>query len=484
MTSSFTSFPWKSFSVRMVLPTMMTIIMFVCLIFFIIIPTIENNILKRKREMIRELTNSAWNILARFEASEQIGVPQTVAQREAIEQILNLHYGQEMKDYFWIIDMHPRMVIHPYRSDLTGRDLSDYRDPEGKLIFVAMVNIVKERGSGYLTYQWQWKDDKNRIAPKISYVKHFAPWGWIIGTGVYTDDIDIEVKEFTSRVLQFSLLILLLITLLMGVILTVSYQAHKRTAVAEEELKKTLSSLAISERIASLGRLSAMVAHEINNPLSGILSYAKLSMKYLSNCAQDPGLIASTKENLSVIAGEATRCGDIVRNLLLFAKRTMVEVEEFHLNEIVDISIKVIDHSAQMKSIELVAQLGEGNDVLQCDAGSIQQILVSLIVNAIEASSEHNKIIIKTDCGDAETVTLKVIDNGNGIPEDIIPRIFDPFFSTKESNKSLGLGLSAVYGIVEHHGGSIEVKSEVGIGTEFSITLPRVLQAATRSKPQ
>lgn len=476
------SFPWKSFLIRMVLPTIMTVALFIGVIFFVIIPTIENTILNQKREMIRELTNSAWNILARFEANEQIGVPQSVSQRQAIEQILNLHYGQEMKDYFWIIDMHPRMVIHPYRSDLTGRDLSDYRDPEGKLIFVEMVDTVKQNGSGYLTYTWQWKDDKDRVAPKISYVKEFAPWRWIIGTGVYIDDIEVEIKGFISRVLKFSLLILLVMSALMGLILAMSYQTHKRQAAAEEELKKTQSSLAIAEKIASLGRLSAMVAHEINNPLSGILSYAKLSTKYLENGAQDQGLVSSTKDNLGIIAGEAKRCGDIVKNLLLFAKRTMVDVEEFHLNEIIDISIKVIDHSAQMKNIELAAELGEGNDLIQCDPGSIQQILVSLIVNAIEASSEGTKITIKTDYQYNDKVIIKVIDNGKGMPEEVIPHIFDPFFSTKESNNSLGLGLSAVYGIVEHHGGSIEVESEVGTGTEFTVTLPRILQAALPSR--
>ena len=128
--------PWKSFFARIVLPTLLTVVLFLAAIFYIIIPTIEKNSVDRKREMIRELTNSAWNILAKFEYDEQKGIlSREQAQKQAIDQIKNLHYGQHMKDYFWINDMHPTMVIHPYRIDLNGKDLTDYKDPNGKLTF-------------------------------------------------------------------------------------------------------------------------------------------------------------------------------------------------------------------------------------------------------------------------------------------------------------------------------------------------------------
>jgi len=474
MVSPDISFSWKSFLLRVIVPTALTITMFIAGIFFLIIPTIEKNSLERKREMIRELTNSAWNILAKLENDAQQGlITREEAQHQAIEQIRSLHYGQEVKDYFWINDMTPRMVIHPYRTDLNGKDLSSYTDPDGKRVFLEFVNVVKKQGSGFVEYKWQSYDNRNLVLPKISYVKGFMPWGWIIGTGIYIEDIRAEMAHLTDRVVKIALFILLVMSFLLLSIISISYQAHRHQREAEEELKKTQSSLALAEKLASLGRLSAMVAHEINNPLSGILSYAKLSSRYLGQETINTETIVSIKENLSFIAQEAKRCGDIVKNLLLFAKRTMGEVKEIHMNEIISVSVKVIDHSARMKDLDLVEELDVGDDLIQCDAGAIQQILVAIIVNAIEASPKGQKIIIRSDYRDREVVRLKIIDFGTGIPQDVLPHIFDPFFSTKESNKSLGLGLSAVYGIVQRHGGTIHAESTEGLSTEFTIMLPR-----------
>ncbi|MCP4716884.1 MAG: GHKL domain-containing protein [Deltaproteobacteria bacterium] len=474
------SFSWKLFLVRVILPTVLTVVLFLSATFFLLIPTIEENSLDRKREMIRELTNSAWNILAKLEHDQQLGlITREQAQQRAVDQIRNLHYGQEMKDYFWINDMHPHVVIHPYRSDLNGKDVSNYTDPDGKYVFREMVDVVKQNGSGYVYYKWQSRDNKYHIVPKISYVKGFTPWGWIIGTGIYIEDITAEIASITQNVIYFSLGILLFISLMLASIISVSYKAHQQQKKAEKELAKTQKSLALAEKMASLGQLSAMVAHEINNPLSGILSYAKLSARYLGREPVEASTLAELKENLALIASEAKRCGDIVKNLLLFAKRSLGEVSEVHLNEVINVSTKVIDHSAKMKDIELVAELDIGDDAVRCDAGAVQQILVSLIVNAIEASEQGNKIVVKTDYHDNNQVTIKLIDHGEGIPQQVLPHIFDPFFSTKESNKSLGLGLSAVYGIVQRHAGAIHVESKVGQGTEFTITLPRTQKRET-----
>ena len=283
----------------------------------------------------------------------------------------------------------------------------------------------------------------------------------------------LEIAEINRSVLLFSGIILLVMMLLMGSMLSISYKAHLQQLEAEKELQHTQSSLAMSEKMASLGKLSAMVAHEINNPLAGILSYARLTGRYLEkkeNCAEH---VDTLRENLTLIADEAKRCGNIVKNLLQFARQSVGDVGLVHVNEIISVSTRIIEHSARMKKIALKSEFGQGDDELQCDAGAIQQIMVALIVNAIEASDEGSEIIVATDCSDPEHVILRITDCGCGIPEQNLQQIFEPFFSTKESNKSLGLGLAAVYAIVRRHGGEIKVDSKQGSGTTFTIKLPR-----------
>jgi PAS domain S-box-containing protein len=269
---------WKSFAIRFVFPTAVTIALFVIAFFSIIIPAIEKSSMDRKREMIRELTNSAWNILAKLEYDEQKGLltrPQ--AQSQAIEQIKNLHYGQEMKDYFWINDMHPRMVIHPYRTDLNGKDLSDYTDPEGKRVFVDFVDLVKRQGAGYMQYMWQWKDKEDRILPKLSYVKGFQPWGWIIGTGIYIDDVQAEIRELTRNLFEVSLFILLIIALLLASIIRQSYTTLKQQQLAEQALRDSEEKYRTLVESAGEGMLMALEGTYMhaNQTIAAMLEYDK-----------------------------------------------------------------------------------------------------------------------------------------------------------------------------------------------------------------
>lgn len=228
----------KYFLVRSVIPTLLTIALFIIAIFFFMLPALERSIMDQKKEMIKELTTAAWNILARFEYDERSGaMTREQAQKLAIEAVQNLHYGQGMKDYFWINDMHPRMIIHPYRTDLNGKDLSDITDPSGNHPFLRFVEIVKAQNAGYAEYLWQWKDDQSRISPKLSYVKGFEPWGWIVGTGVYLNDARQEIALIRDNLIFFSTAILLIATGLLAFLLIGSYLSEKRRRLAEFSLR-------------------------------------------------------------------------------------------------------------------------------------------------------------------------------------------------------------------------------------------------------
>ena len=228
----------KRIAWRTVLPAFLAIALFSGVVFLYLLPSVDRIVMDQKRLMIRELTESAWNVLSRFEAEERAGsLTREAAQAAAVAQVRNLHYGQESKDYFFIIDGTPRMVVHPYRPDLEGTDLSAFGDPEGKLLFVEMVRTVERVGAGYVSYMWQWKDDSARIVPKLSYVKGFAPWGWIIGTGVYTEDVDAEIRALKSNLQAASLLILAAVSLLLYVLLRAGQQAERGRLRATAALK-------------------------------------------------------------------------------------------------------------------------------------------------------------------------------------------------------------------------------------------------------
>ncbi len=217
----------KHLAWRTAFPAFLAFALFAGVVFFYLLPSVDRVVMDQKRLMIRELTESAWNVLARFEAEVETGsLSRQEAQRAAISQVRNLHYGQESKDYFWIIDMHPHMVVHPYRPDLEGTDLTDFLDPHGQALFVEMAELVRQQGAGYVNYMWQWKDDSQRIVPKLSYVKGYQPWGWVLGTGVYTEDVDAEIASLKENLQLAIVVILLLVSLLYYVLLRASFQAE------------------------------------------------------------------------------------------------------------------------------------------------------------------------------------------------------------------------------------------------------------------
>jgi len=188
--------------------------------------------------MIAELTNTAWSLLDEYQqeiAGDRMAVDR--AKMLAVERIGKVRYGDEYKDYFWIIDEQPVMILHPYRPELNGTDLSDYQDPDGKRLFVEAARVVADHGEGYINYMWQWKDDSTRIVPKLSYVKGFEPWGWIVGTGIYLEDVRAEIRGLTNRLLRITLVFALLIGAILAFIIRQSLTIERRRSSAEQKLR-------------------------------------------------------------------------------------------------------------------------------------------------------------------------------------------------------------------------------------------------------
>ena len=230
------------------------------------------------------------------------------------------------------------------------------------------------------------------------------------------------------------------------------------------------------EKMASLGKLSATVAHEVNNPLSGMLIYTRLVRRELQEQPLPDDVREELCRHLSSVETECSRCGDIVQNLLLFSRRAGAAMASVDLNEIVERSLMLVRHHLELNRIKLHCELLAGDSRITADPGQIQQALVALLVNAVEAMSGLNDRFTALSVrlqGSPDEVRIDVADSGMGIPADVLPQIFEPFFSTKEAEKGVGLGLAVVYGIVQRHGGRIEVESEIGQGTTFHLWLPR-----------
>ncbi len=230
----------RHFLFHVVFPTVLAIGLFVGAIFGVFLPAFEHSLLERKREMIRQLTEAAWSILASYHEDEQAGLlSRERAQELAAASIEQLRYGPQRKDYFWLQDMTPRIIMHPYRPDLEGQDVSEFTDTRGVRIFERFADVVRRRGEGYVDYVWQWKDDPERLAPKQSYVKGFEPWGWIIGTGLYTEDVQAEIAQVERRLIYASLGIIALVAVLLAWVMRESLQIERERWEAEESLRES-----------------------------------------------------------------------------------------------------------------------------------------------------------------------------------------------------------------------------------------------------
>jgi two-component system NtrC family sensor kinase len=253
-----------------------------------------------------------------------------------------------------------------------------------------------------------------------------------------------------------------------------SHQLEYKVQKKSEELLEAQNELIHIERIASLGKLSSSVAHEINNPLSGVLTYTKLVHKQLSKLEVDPSKKESMLQNLKVIESETKRCGDIVKGLLDFSKKDQLNFENLHLHKILKETYDLMSHQMKIAGISFLTDFSAHADLIFCSPNQIKQACVAILVNASEAVSENGEIIIRTKNPDEFSIKFEVSDNGSGIAQEDISHIFEPFFSAKQKASGIGLGLAIVHGIVQSHKGSIVVESEPGRGTTMSIILPLI----------
>jgi two-component system NtrC family sensor kinase len=220
-----------------------------------------------------------------------------------------------------------------------------------------------------------------------------------------------------------------------------------------------------ADRLATIGQLAAGVAHELNEPLANVLGFAQLA-------ARSKGLSEQTRTDLDKIVAATLHAREIVKKLMLFSRQTPPAKTEVNLNMVVDVGLDFLAAQCAKQGIELVRRLNPALPEITADPGQMHQVLVNLVVNAIQAMPGGGRLTIRTGVSEG-VVRLVVEDTGVGMSEEVLSKIFLPFFTTKDVDQGTGLGLSVTHGIVSAHGGSIRVQSEPGTGSRFEVVLPR-----------
>ena len=241
---------------------------------------------------------------------------------------------------------------------------------------------------------------------------------------------------------------------------------EKKVEERTKELTEMQAHLIQSEKLASLGKLAAGIAHEINNPLGGVLIYSHLLL-------EDTDKNSPHYENLKKIVKETSRCKDIVKGLLEFARPKEPEMSLVNINEIVERSLSIMERQALFQNIKIKKSYASNLPRIVVDSAQLQQVFVNIIINAAEAMNGNGILTLSTSLnGDGTFIEIKFSDTGHGIEEEDQKRLFEPFFTTKEVGKGTGLGLAISYSIIQKHQGTIDVKSEVGKGSTFNVRLP------------
>jgi signal transduction histidine kinase len=481
-------------ALTIILPAILSVVLFFLTIFFLVLPSMESALMTHKRDLTSEMTELAWNTLDQFHRKTLTGeLTEAAAKAAAVDFLRNFRYGDELKDYFWINDMHPIIIMHPYRIDLEGTDVTDFTDPNGKRLFVDFVETVRGRGEGFVDYEWQWMDDSDRIAPKISFVKAFEPWGWVVGTGIYTDDVANEIAAITKQLTFTTVGILIFIAVLSAIIIIKSISVEKRKRAAEAKARLQQEQLFQAGKMATIGTLAAGVAHEINNPTMAIslnIGILKETWKNLAFIVEDfclqnkdfkvkemdfDELNQRIPQMLNHIEDNAGRIQNIVSELKDFSRISSSKLKnDVNINLAVEKAVALVGNTIRHSTDFFSTSLAPDPPTFKGNMQKVEQVIVNLLVNASQALEEKNQRIEVTTGFDhsRHRVTVEVADTGSGMSEETLVRIRDPFYTTRQNSGNTGLGLAISQRIMEDHGGDMVFASSPGKGTRATISFP------------
>lgn len=472
--------PWLGIILHTIIPAAVALILFAAAFYFFAIPQYKQSVYEQKQQLIKDMADMAHSLLEHYHRRALEGeLTVEESQRRVIERIRSLRYGPEQKDYFWINDLEAKMILHPYRTDLEGQYVLDYRDPEGKPLFREFIEVARHQQAGYVDYFWQWKDDPNQIVHKLSYVRLFEPWGWVIGTGVYTEDVQREVAAMIRNLQMIFAGIFVVVLLIVLYLIARGIRVETLRQAAEQERETLLEKL--KEKNHQIQDFVYAVSHDLRAPLINIHGFSEELARSCKDLLNSPKSSEDAQrrseeihESIHFIRSNVEKMETLINGLLELSRvgtKTMT-LEPVHMNEEIKKVIALLQY--QIQSTQARIHVGTLPPCL-ADSGQISQVFCNLIDNALKYRHPERRPEIRiTGVPKHHEVEYTIADNGIGIEAEHLDRIFDVFAQIQPNpdGGGVGLGLTIVKRILELMGGQIRVQSQPGRGTAFTIRLP------------
>ncbi len=491
---------WSILTKIVALNLVVLFVAFLALVLYVL-PLYERDLYQHRKDYLVDLVDMAVLVADSYQHKAADGELSLVdAQKTAVNTLRTL--GRE-NGYYWVHDLQLKMIMHPYASSLEGNDLADYADPKGKRLFTEMNRTVAASGEGFVEYLWP-KPGQQQPAEKISYVKLYRPWGWVIGSGMYLDDIAADVAALRSKV-YITVVVLLLAIIMFSVVAAVhikrplqqslallkelpeQYRPHVETESLDEpgQLLKAMVKLVTNLKEAkekaeaasnAKGRFLAQMSHEIRTPMHAISGLTELAL----NAADSP----QQQELLGNIRHAADHLLSLVNQVLDFSKMESgaIELEQLAFDLRTTISAVILPFDVQIRAKGVTFLLSYAEELptyVLGDPTRLRQVLVNLLGNAIKFT-QQGQICLNVTKGEQQgeqfELRIAVQDTGVGIPQEKLEQIFTPYTqasaSTTREFGGTGLGLSIVRQLLDVMHGSITVESQVGVGTCFHVVIP------------
>ena len=480
-----------SIIIKTMLPVGISVLLTALAFYGFILPHIQHVLMAEKQDQLRNLTQNVVELAGHYSqrvVSGELSLEES--QSRLLERIRAMRYGMDGKEYFWVHDMNYHMLMHPYMTELEGTDMKDYEDPQGNRMVYEMVETVRKAESGFVEYMWPLRDEPDQIEAKLSYVQRFEPWGWVIGTGIYYNDIQQSIGLITNQTNKVLTAIFITIVFLSIYLLFRDIRNEERRAQVECERLTLINNLRetnleledITTRLESASRAKdlflANVSHDLRTPLNGILGFSKLIEEAESSKRQQ-----LFDEYVMYINKSGRYLLNMINDILDLSKMEAGKVEchpmVFNLYHLMTDVIQSLTYFGMEKNIGLSLEC-EPADMeslyVEADQTLLNKALYNLLSNAIKYTPDGQKVGMRLDETD-ENILIQVWDQGIGIPKESQKKVFEPFFQLNSRKGSgTGLGLSIARDIVQLHSGSITLTSHENEGTTFTIALPSTIK--------